>query len=53
MLLIKNGRVLDPASETDAASDVLLDGERIARVARRNSAANLSAPDAEIFDATA
>ncbi|HEX5424564.1 MAG TPA: dihydroorotase [Candidatus Acidoferrales bacterium] len=46
MLLIKNGRVLDPASKTDAALDVLLDGDKIA-----NAGANLSAPDAEIFDA--
>jgi dihydroorotase len=46
MLLIKNGRVLDPAGKTDAALDVLLDGEKIAKVG-----ANLSAPDAEIFDA--
>ena len=46
MLLIKNGRVLDPASKTDAALDVLLDGERISKVG-----SNLSAPDAEIFDA--
>ena len=46
MLLIKNGRVLDPASKTDAALDVLLDGEKIAKVG-----ANLSAPDAEVFDA--
>jgi dihydroorotase len=46
MLLIKNGRVLDPTTKTDATLDVLLDGERIARVG-----ANLAAPDAEIFDA--
>jgi dihydroorotase len=46
MLLIKNGRVLDPASKTDATLDVLVDSERIAKVG-----ANLSAPDAEIFDA--
>ena len=46
MLLIKNGRVLDPASKTDASRDVLLDGERIAQVG-----ANLAAPDAEVFDA--
>ena len=32
MLLIKNGRVLDPASKTDAALDVLLDGDRISKV---------------------
>ena len=46
MLLIKNGRVLDPANKTDAAMDVLLEGERIAKVG-----ANLSAAGAEIFDA--
>src|SRR6202047_746090 len=46
MLLIKNGRVLDPASRTDAALDVLLEGERIAKVG-----ANLSAADQEVFDA--
>jgi dihydroorotase len=32
MLLIQNGRVLDPASKTDAAMDVLLDGEVIKEV---------------------
>ena len=32
MLLIKNGRVLDPASKTDATLDVLLDGEQIAKI---------------------
>src|SRR5690242_1456058 len=46
MLLIKNGRVLDPATKTDATLDVLLDGERIAKVA-----ANISANGAEVFDA--
>jgi len=46
MLLIKNGRVLDPASKTDATLDVLVEGERIAQVG-----ANLSAKDAEVFDA--
>src|SRR5579863_9248592 len=47
MLLIKNGRVLDPATKTDATNDVLLDGFRIAKIG-----ADLSAPDAEIFDAS-
>ncbi len=46
MLLIRNGRVLDPASKTDALLDILLDGERISK-----TGANLSAPDAEMFDA--
>ena len=46
MLLIKNGRVLDPATKTDATLDVLLDGEHVSKVG-----ASLSAPDAEFFDA--
>ncbi len=46
MLFIKNGRVLDPASNTDATLDVLLDGERVSKVG-----AKLSAPEAELFDA--
>jgi dihydroorotase len=47
MLLIKNGRVLDPASKTDAKLDVLLDGERIAQVAPA-----ISASGAEVLDAS-
>jgi len=46
MLLIKNGRVLDPSSRTDAKLDVLLEGERIAKVAPE-----IQAPAAEEFDA--
>ncbi len=49
MLLIKNGRVLDPTSKTDAAMDVLLDGERVAEVAPTGKIAR--AQNAEIFDA--
>jgi len=50
MLLIKNGRVLNPATKTDAAMDVLLDGDRIAEV---EEAGKLSerAKNAEVFDA--
>jgi dihydroorotase len=49
MLLVKNGRVLDPASKTDAALDILLDGEKIEEVA---AAGKIAAPqDVEIFDA--
>ncbi len=33
MLLIRNGRVLDPATRTDAQLDILIDGEDIAQVA--------------------
>ena len=49
MLLIKNGRVIDPASKTDAALDVLLDGEKIKGVA---PAGRMGAgADAEVLDA--
>ena len=47
LLLIKNGRVIDPATKTDATNDVLLDGVRTAKIGT-----GLSAPDAEIFDAS-
>ena len=46
MILITGGRVLDPASGTDAISDVLIDGDRIAR-----AGAGISAPDAEVLNA--
>jgi dihydroorotase len=49
MLLIKNGRVLDPATKTDAPRDVLLDGDKIAEVA---TPGKIAPNDAEIFDAT-
>ena len=49
MLLIKNGRVIDPASKTDAALDVLLDGEKIKEVA---PAGKIGTPaGADVFDA--
>jgi dihydroorotase len=46
MLLIRNGRVLDPATKTDATRDILLDGDRIAQVG-----ADLDSSGAEVFDA--
>jgi dihydroorotase len=49
MLLIKNGRVLDPAGKTDAARDILLDGEKIAEIGEPGKIAR--AKDAEVFDA--
>jgi dihydroorotase len=49
MLLIKNGRVLDPAGKTDAARDILLDGEKIAEIGEPGKLAR--AKDAGIFDA--
>ncbi|HEV2169753.1 MAG TPA: hypothetical protein VGR40_02335, partial [Candidatus Binatus sp.] len=50
MLLISNGRVLDPASGTDAPRDVLLDGDRITAVAPQGQLGS-RAQNAEIFDA--
>jgi dihydroorotase len=50
MLLVKNGRLLDPSSKTDAAMDVLLDGERIAEIAAPGKLDG--GRDADIFDAT-
>jgi len=46
-LLIRNGRVIDPASGRDETADVLIDQGRIAAVGR-----NLTADQAEILDAT-
>ena len=45
-ILIRNGRVIDPASNTDRIADVLIVDGRIAGVAP-----NLSSPGAEVFDA--
>jgi len=50
MLLVKNGRVLDPASKTDAAMDVLLDGDAITEVAAAGKISR-DTRGAEIFDA--
>src|SRR6478609_9721371 len=46
-IVIRNGRVIDPASKTDRVADVLIVDGRIAGVAP-----NLSSPRAQIFDAT-
>jgi dihydroorotase len=50
MLLIQNGRVLDPASKTDAVMDVLLDGEVIKEVGAPGKFSSLK--DAQVLDAT-
>jgi dihydroorotase len=50
MLLIRNGRVLDPVSNTDATLDILLDGETIRETAPPGK---FSTPaNANVFDAT-
>src|SRR5439155_2228483 len=46
-IVIRNGRVIDPASHTDRVADVLIVDGRIAGVAP-----NLSSAQAEVFDAT-
>jgi len=46
-LVIRNGRVIDPASQTDCIADVLISEGRIVAVAP-----NLAAPAGEVFDAT-
>ena len=46
-IVIRNGRVIDPASQTDRVADVLISDGRIVGVAP-----NLAAPAGEIFDAT-
>ena len=50
MILIQNGRVLDPASKTDAAMDVLLDGEVIKELGAPGKFSSLKG--AEVLDAT-
>jgi dihydroorotase len=45
-LLIRNGRVIDPASDTDRTADVLIEDGLIAQIAT-----GIDAPDAEILDA--
>ncbi|MBM6755813.1 dihydroorotase [Collinsella tanakaei] len=44
-LLLKNAHIVDPAAGLDGVADVLVEGERIARVGE-----NLDAADAEVID---
>src|ERR1700716_3066337 len=50
MLLVKNGRVVDPARKTDSSLDVLLDGERIAEIAPPGKISSTNG--FEVFDAS-
>jgi len=50
-LLIKNGRVIDPASATDMLADILIRDGVIAHIGAA-AGTGLEAPGAEIFDAT-
>jgi dihydroorotase len=47
MLLVKNGRIINPASKTDAKLEVLIERDHVVRIAP-----SISAPDAETFDAS-
>lgn len=47
MLLIRNGRVVDPVTGTDEIMDVLIDGSMICKTGK-----GLSAPGAEVIDAS-
>ena len=51
-LLIKNGRVIDPASGHDAIADVRIEDGLIQAVSQGSVGPALSAAGAEIFDAT-
>ncbi|HYK39051.1 MAG TPA: dihydroorotase [Candidatus Eremiobacteraceae bacterium] len=48
MLLIRNGRIVDPASKTDAPMDVLLDGELIKEIGEPGKFSSLQ--DVQILD---
>lgn len=47
MLLIKNGRVLDPQSGFDQVADVLVDGKKVVKIAEQ-----IEAEGAEVIDAS-
>jgi dihydroorotase len=49
MLVINNGRVIDPASNTDAPRDILIDGGKIVRVAEPGKLGAVAGR--EVFDA--
>ncbi|HEY6946761.1 MAG TPA: dihydroorotase [Candidatus Acidoferrum sp.] len=49
MLLIKNGRVIDPGTKTDAPRDILIEGEKIIEVAQPGKIGKKQ--QAEVFDA--
>ncbi len=46
-LLIRNGRVIDPAQELDRISDVLLEDGKVSRIT-----SGLQAPESQVLDAT-
>ena len=51
MLLIKNGRLIDPASGTDARRHIWIEGDRIARIAPAEGPDPAAAKDGNVLDA--
>jgi dihydroorotase len=49
MLLVKNGRIVDPARNTDASMDLLLDNEKIVEIGQPGK---ISSNGFEVFDAS-
>lgn len=47
MLLIKNGRVMDPKTQFDKICDILVDGDKIVKIAE-----TIDVADAQVIDAT-
>ena len=52
MLLIKNGRVVDPVTDTDEIMDVLIKDNLIVEVAKDIKVEDMEASDLEVIDAT-
>lgn len=52
MILIKNGRVVDPVTNTDSKLDVLIDGERIVKVGEKLSEDEHGTDCLKVIDAT-
>jgi len=50
-LLIKNGRVIDPASGIDKKCDVLIVDEKIAEVGEKTQDSGLKTQDCKVIDA--
>ena len=46
-LLIRNGRIIDPANKVDAAGDLLLDAGKVAQVGGKNTDRRAETLDAD------
>jgi dihydroorotase len=52
MLIIKNAFLIDPASATEATSDIVIDGERILKICKPGEAGDLEAAAQTVIDAS-